>query len=51
MKETIFWWVFTLACVFAFFFGYGMVGADIKSRTSEFEYRLMRLTPQVVDEV
>jgi len=25
MPETIFWWVFTLACVFAFFFSYGMV--------------------------
>ena len=25
MSETIFWWVFTLACVFAFFFSYGMV--------------------------
>jgi len=25
MPETIFWWVFTLAGVFAFFFSYGMV--------------------------
>ena len=25
MPETIFWWVFTLACMFAFFFSYGMV--------------------------
>jgi len=25
MPETIFWWVFTLACVFAFFFSYGIV--------------------------
>jgi len=25
MPETIFWWVFTPACVFAFFFSYGMV--------------------------
>jgi len=25
MKETIFWWVFTLASVFVFFFSYGMV--------------------------
>jgi len=25
MPETIFWWVFTLACVFAFFFSYGML--------------------------
>jgi hypothetical protein len=25
MLETIFWWIFTLACVLAFFFAYGMV--------------------------
>ena len=25
MPEAIFWWVFTLACVFAFIFAYGMV--------------------------
>ncbi len=29
MPETIFWWVFTLACVFAFFFSYGMVAAPL----------------------
>ena len=25
MSETIFWWIFTVGCVFAFFFSYGMV--------------------------
>ncbi len=25
MPETIFWWPFTFACVFAFFFSYGIV--------------------------
>ncbi len=25
MPETIFWWVFILACVSPFFFSYGMV--------------------------
>jgi len=25
IPQTIFWWVFTLAGVFAFFFSYGMV--------------------------
>lgn len=25
MAETIFWWIFVLACVFAFFLCYGMI--------------------------
>jgi len=29
MGETIFWWGFNLACVFAFFFSYGMIGPEL----------------------
>jgi len=43
MPETIFRWVFTLACLLAFLFSYGMVKGDNKSTTSEFGYRLFRL--------
>jgi len=50
MPETIFWWVFTPACKFGFFLSYGMIGGDSKPRTSESAYRLIRLTPQVLDE-
>jgi len=29
MPKTIYWWVFTLACVFAFFFSYGRIGPEL----------------------
>jgi len=30
MPETIFWWVFTLACIFGFFFAYGIIESWIR---------------------
>jgi len=32
MPETIFWWVFALACIFALFFSYGKVENLIRKR-------------------
>ncbi len=35
MAETTFYWLFTLACVFAFFFSYGMVEDLVKSERNQ----------------
>ncbi len=34
MPETLFWWIFLLACIFAIFFGYGMVEGLIRKWVS-----------------
>ena len=44
MTETIFWWVFTLACVFTFFFSYGMVEDLIRGWLRRLHARKIRET-------
>jgi len=34
MLETIFYWFFILACIFVFFFGYGIIESWIRKRVS-----------------
>jgi len=49
MPETIFWWVFTLACVFAFFFSYGMGEDLIRKWLSSRHASKPNLTPTIID--
>ncbi len=49
MAETIFWWVFTLAGVFAFFFSYGMVEDLIRTWHSNRQTRKQKPTSRIID--
>ncbi len=49
MPETIFWWVFTLACVFAFFFSYGMVEDLIRQWYGNCQTRKQKPTSRIID--
>jgi len=49
MPETIFWWVFTLAGVFAFFFSYGMVEDLIRQWLRGRQTSKPNLTPTIID--
>ena len=49
MSETIFWWVFTLACVFGFVFSYGMVEDLIRNWYSNRQTNKQKPTPRIID--
>ena len=49
MVETTLWWIFLFACVFAFFFSYGIVEEVIRKWLRDRQTRKPKLTPRVVD--
>ena len=49
MPETIFWRVFTLACIFAFFFSYGMVEDLIRTWHSNRQTRKQKPISRIID--
>jgi len=49
MPETIFWWVFALAGVFAFFFSYGIVEDLIRTWHSNRQTRKQKPTSTTTD--
>jgi len=49
MPETIFWWVFTVAGLFAFFFSYGMVEDLIRNWHSNRQTRKEKPSLRVVN--
>ncbi len=49
MAETILWWLFLLVCIFAFWFGYGMVEDLIRKWVSNRQARKQKLTPKMID--
>ncbi len=49
MAETIFWWTFLFACIFAFFFGYGIVENLIRRWASRGRSRKQRNAPRIAN--
>jgi len=46
MVETIFWWIFTIAGVFAFFFSYGIVEDLICEWADKRRFKQQRVAPR-----
>jgi len=51
MAEAIFWWFFTLACIFGFFFSYGMFENLICKWVRDRQTRKQKLTHRTIDRI
>jgi len=49
IPEIAFWWVFSLACVFAFFFSYGMVEDLIRTWYGNRQTMKQKPTSRIID--
>jgi len=49
MPETILYWLFLLACIFAFWFGYGIVEDLIRTWYGNRKTRKQKPTPKMID--
>jgi len=49
MAETILWWLFLLLCIFAFWFGYGMVEDLIRTWYGNRQTRKQKPNPRRID--
>jgi len=49
MVETTLYWIFLLTCVFAFWFGYGMVEDLIRTWYGSRQTRKQKIIPKMID--